>query len=186
MSVTPAAVIEKKRDGRELGRDELKAFIAGVVSGEVTHYQAAAFLMAVYFRGMNLRETVALTEAMVESGERYDLSGIPGPKVDKHSTGGVGDKVSLILAPLAAACGLKVPMMSGRGLGHSGGTLDKLESITGFDVRLTRQRFEEALRSVGVAMIGQSETIAPADRVLYALRDVTGTVEGVPLIVASI
>jgi len=183
---SPSQIIEKKRDGHELKRDEIRDFIQGVTSGEVADYQASAFLMAVYFKGMTITETIALTEAMVESGERYDLSGVSGPKVDKHSTGGVGDKVSLILAPLAAACGLKVPMMSGRGLGHSGGTLDKLESITGFDVRLDRARFEHVLKTVGCAMIGQSASIVPADRKLYALRDVTGTVECIPLITASI
>ncbi|MEK6705257.1 MAG: thymidine phosphorylase [Bdellovibrionota bacterium] len=182
----PVWVIEKKRDGKELTRAEIHEFIHGLSSGTVADYQATALLMAVYFRGMSFDETVWLTEAMLESGEKYDLSGIIGPKVDKHSTGGVGDKVSLILAPLAAACGLKVPMMSGRGLGHSGGTLDKLESISGFNVNLSRPRFEELVGQVGCAMIGQSEKVAPADRKLYALRDVTGTVECIPLITASI
>jgi len=182
----PVWTIEKKRDGRELTREEITNFVCGLLNGETAEYQATAFLMAVYFKGMSLQETVYLTEAMLNSGERYDLSHITGPKVDKHSTGGVGDKVSLILAPLAAACGLKVPMMSGRGLGHSGGTLDKLESIAGFDVHLSRQRFEEVLTELGCAMIGQSEKIAPVDKKLYALRDVTGTVECIPLIVASI
>ncbi len=184
--LTPSAIIERKRDGKELSHEEIQTFIRGITSGEVADYQATAFLMTVYFQGMSLDETVALTEAMLASGERYNLSMIHGPKVDKHSTGGVGDKVSLILAPLAAACGLKVPMMSGRGLGHSGGTLDKLESIPGFDVHLSRERFEQVLESLGCAMIGQSEKIAPADKKLYALRDVTGTVECIPLIVASI
>jgi len=184
--VTPALIIQKKRDGKELTRQEIHSFIKGISTGEVADYQATAFLMAVYFQGMSLDETVALTEAMLESGEKYDLSHIPGPKVDKHSTGGVGDKVSLILAPLAASCGLKVPMMSGRGLGHTGGTLDKLESISGFNVRLSRKEMESVLAEVGCVMIGQSETIVPADKKLYALRDVTGTVECIPLIVASI
>jgi len=183
---TPSWIIQKKRDGKELKKEEVHGFVRGIISGEVADYQASAFLMAVYFRGMTLDETVALTEAMLESGDRYDLSKIRGSKVDKHSTGGVGDKVSLILAPLAAACGLKVPMMSGRGLGHSGGTLDKLESIAGFNVNLSREKFEEILGKVGCAMTGQTEKIAPADRKLYALRDVTGTVECIPLIVASI
>ncbi|MGZ3689804.1 MAG: thymidine phosphorylase, partial [Bdellovibrionota bacterium] len=184
--LTPARIIQKKRDGEELEAAEIAGFVRGITSGEVADYQATAFLMAVFFKGMTLDETVALTRAMLESGERYDLSAIPGKKVDKHSTGGVGDKVSLILAPLAAACGLKVPMMSGRGLGHSGGTLDKLESIPGFDVKLSRERFEHVLKNIGCAMIGQSEKIAPADKKLYALRDVTATVECIPLIVASI
>jgi len=183
---SPAWTIQKKRDGEELSSAEIHAFIKGLATGDVADYQATAFLMAVFFRGMSLGETVALTEAMLASGERYDLSSISGPKIDKHSTGGVGDKVSLILAPLAAACGLKVPMMSGRGLGHSGGTLDKLESIQNFDVRLSRERFEEELKLIGCSMIGQSATIAPADKKLYALRDVTATVECIPLIVASI
>ncbi len=182
----PAWIIQKKRDGKELETAEIQAFIQGLTSGDVADYQATAFLMAVYFRGMTLRETVALTESMLASGERYDLSHIPGPKVDKHSTGGVGDKTSLIIAPLAAACGLKVPMMSGRGLGHSGGTLDKLEAIPGFRTNLSQMDFEATLSKVGCAMIGQSERMVPADKKLYALRDVTATVECVPLIVASI
>ena len=184
--ITPAVIIQRKRDGHELSREEIHGFIDGLTTGDVADYQATAFLMAVYFKGMTINETVALTEAMLGSGERYDLSHIKGPKVDKHSTGGVGDKVSLILAPLAAACGLKVPMMSGRGLGHSGGTLDKLESIRGFNVNLSHSKFEAVLTKVGCAMIGQSEKIAPADKKLYALRDVTGTVECIPLIVSSI
>lgn len=184
--ITPALIIQRKRDGKDLTREEIRDFIRGMADGSVADYQATAFLMAVYFQGMTLVETVALTEAMLESGDRYDLSSVAGPKIDKHSTGGVGDKVSLILSPLAAACGLKVPMMSGRGLGHSGGTLDKLESIRGFDVGLSKDRFLEVLKSTGCAMIGQSERIAPADKRLYSLRDVTGTVECIPLIVASI
>ena len=185
MQVSAVRIIQKKRDGKELTADEIKGFIQGLVSGDVADYQATAFLMAVFLRGMSAEETVALTESMLNSGERYKLTEINGPKVDKHSTGGVGDKVSLILAPLAASCGIKVPMMSGRGLGHTGGTLDKLESIRGFNVNLTREQYE-VLGTVGCAMIGQSEKIAPADKKLYALRDVTATVECIPLIVASI
>jgi pyrimidine-nucleoside phosphorylase len=185
-SLTPAWVIQRKRDGHPLSSDELHYFIRGLLNGDVADYQATAFLMAVFFRGMNPEETVGLTEIMLNSGERYNLSHIPGPKVDKHSTGGVGDKTSLILAPLAAACGLKVPMMSGRGLGHTGGTLDKLESIPGFSTSMDRAGFESVLSNVGCAMIGQTDRVAPADKKLYALRDVTGTVECIPLIVASI
>lgn len=184
--LTPSLLIQKKRDGEELERDDIRDFIRGITSGEVADYQATAFLMATYFNGMTLQETVALTEAMLESGERYALTRVKGPKVDKHSTGGVGDKVSLILAPLAAACGLKVPMMAGRGLGHTGGTLDKLESISGFDVHLSAARFEEILCQIGCAIIGQSDKIAPADKTLYSLRDVTATVDCIPLITASI
>src|SRR5262245_60223387 len=143
--ITPARIIEKKRDGGELSAQEIRDFIGGLKTGEVTDYQAAAWLMAVYLNGMSFKETVALTEGMLQSGERYQLKSIPETKVDKHSTGGVGDKVSIILAPLAAACGLKVPMMSGRGLGHSGGTLDKLESIPGFNVKLSKGEFESVL-----------------------------------------
>ena len=183
---TPSWIIEKKRDGEELSRDEIHQFIKGLRTGAVADYQATAFLMAVYFQGMSLDETVALTEAMLESGDRYQLGHIPGPKVDKHSTGGVGDKVSLILSPLAAACGLVVPMMAGRGLGFSGGTLDKLEAIPGFTVQLSRDQFESTLKKIGCTISGQTDKIAPADKKLYALRDVTGTVDCIPLIVASI
>ncbi|MDR3608921.1 MAG: thymidine phosphorylase [Oligoflexia bacterium] len=182
----PAQTIARKRDGEELTDAEISSFIMGLGTNAVADYQASAFLMAVYLNGMTLDETVSLTRAMLNSGIRHDLSSIPGVKVDKHSTGGVGDKVSIILAPLAAACGLKVPMMAGRGLGHSGGTIDKLESISGFLVKLTPDRFKQILSEVGCAIIGQSEQIAPADRKLYALRDVTATVESNPLIVASI
>ncbi len=182
----PAWLIQKKRDGKELTADEIRDFIRGITRGDVADYQATAFLMATYLRGMTANETVALTEAMLHSGEVYDLSNIPGIKVDKHSTGGVGDKVSIILAPLAAACGVTVPMMAGRGLGHSGGTIDKLEAIPGFQTELSRERFDQQLLSTGCAIIGQSGRIAPADKKLYALRDVTATIECIPLIVASI
>ncbi len=186
MKSSPSWIIQKKRDGKELEKQEILDLIQGLSDGRVADYQASAFLMATYFRGMTLNETVALTEAMLNSGERYDLTTVPGIKVDKHSTGGVGDKVSLILAPLAAACGLKVPMMSGRGLGHSGGTVDKLESIPGFNIQLTREQFTETLSRVGCAMTSQTSQICPADKKLYALRDVTATVECIPLITASI
>ncbi len=179
-------LIQRKRDGDELEPEELAALVAGYTSGEVPDYQMAAFCMAVFFRGMSDAETAAFTRAMLHSGDVLDLSDIPGPKVDKHSTGGVGDKVSLALAPLAAACGVKVPMISGRGLGHTGGTLDKLEAIPGFQVRLPVERFREILASVGACLIGQTERLAPADRKLYALRDVTATVESIPLIAGSI
>src|SRR5881296_3833527 len=179
-------IILSKRDGRTLARDEIRFFVDGVTAGTLPDYQASALLMAILLRGMTREETAWLTDAMVHSGVRVDLSDIPVAKVDKHSTGGVGDKTSLILAPIAAACGVVVPMMSGRGLGHTGGTLDKLESIPGFSVRLSLARFAELVNSLGVCLIGQTAEIAPADRKLYALRDATATVESIPLIASSI
>jgi pyrimidine-nucleoside phosphorylase len=165
---------------------DIAALVDGFTRGEVPEYQMAAFCMAVFFRGMDGAEMGALTEAMLRSGDVLDLSDVPGAKVDKHSTGGVGDKVSLALAPLAAACGVKVPMISGRGLGHTGGTLDKLEAIPGFRVDLPVDRFRALVREVGACLVGQTARLAPADRKLYALRDVTATVESIPLIAASI
>jgi pyrimidine-nucleoside phosphorylase len=169
----PQGVIRHKRDGRELSREEVAYFVRGVVTGEWADYQASALLMAVFLNGMTDAEQQALTEEMLRSGELLDFSELPRPKADKHSTGGVGDKTSLVLAPLAAACGVAVPMISGRGLGHTGGTLDKLEAIPGYRVRLDLPEFRRVLGEVGFAMMGQTSTIAPADRKIYALRDAT-------------
>jgi pyrimidine-nucleoside phosphorylase len=179
-------IIRKKRDGLPLSPEEIAAFVAGATSGSWPHYQVSALLMAIVLRGKNPAETAELTRAMIASGEKLDWSGLGGVAVDKHSTGGVGDKTSLILAPLAAACGVLVPMMSGRGLGHSGGTLDKLESIPGFRVGLGTDEMRRLMEKVGCVMISPTDRIAPADRALYHLRDVTGTVESIPLISASI
>jgi len=179
-------MIRSKRDGHAHSAAEIDDFIEHFASGAVADYQMSAWLMAVFARGMSDGETVALTNAMLHSGKVLRLPSVKAVKVDKHSTGGVGDKISLCLAPLVAACGVAVPMISGRGLGHTGGTLDKLEAIPGYRVQLTPRRFERIVREVGVSMIGQSAELAPADRRIYALRDVTATVECIPLIVASI
>ncbi len=179
-------LIRKKRDGHALEGAEIGWMVEGIASGAVTDYQWSALLMAIVWRGMSGEETAALTEAMMRSGSIVDLSATPGRKVDKHSTGGVGDKTSLIVAPVAAAAGVLVPMVSGRGLGHTGGTLDKLESIPGFRVDVDLERYKAILDECGLVLIGQTAEIAPADKVLYALRDATGTVESIPLISASI
>jgi pyrimidine-nucleoside phosphorylase len=185
-------IIRKKRDGETLSSKEIQSFVDAatkLASGNKSdweEYQLSALLMAIWLKDMNADETALLTQFMTDSGKRFDWSDLPGPKVDKHSTGGVGDKTSLILAPLAAACGCIVPMMSGRGLGHTGGTLDKLEAIPGFRVRLSEKELRDSLTKVGVGLIGQTEEVAPADKTLYSLRDVTGTVESIPLITASI
>ena len=182
----PQEIIERKRDGRALTDVEINSFIAGVTTGGWADYQISALIMAMFLQGLDKAETRLITRAMLESGTVMDLSDIDAPKADKHSTGGVGDKTSLIIAPLAAACGLAVPMISGRGLGHTGGTLDKLEAIKGFNVRLSFAEFKKVLKKCGYAMAGQTRQIAPADRKLYALRDATATVPYIPLIVASI
>jgi pyrimidine-nucleoside phosphorylase len=184
--MTAEQIIIKKRDGFELTEHEIQFVINGLLQGEVTNYQVSALLMAIYFKGMTFEEIYNMTKIMVESGERVDLSHLDKFPVDKHSTGGVGDKVSLVLAPLMASAGLTIPMMSGRGLGHSGGTLDKLEAIPGFSIHFPSSKYVSLLERIGVAMIGQDENIAPADRLLYALRDSTGTVPSIPLVVCSI
>jgi len=182
----PQEIIERKRDGHALSDDEIASFIDGVTSGAWADYQTSALLMAIFLNGLTKRETHSITRAMLESGAVMDLSDIDAPKADKHSTGGVGDKTSLLIAPLAAACGIAVPMVSGRALGHTGGTLDKLESIPGFNVRLSSTEFKRVLKKCGLALAGQTSQIAPADRKIYALRDATATVPYIPLIVASI
>ncbi len=182
----PQDIIRKKRDREQLLPAEIKFFIDGVTDGQIADYQISALLMAIYLNGMNEAEQQSLTESMLQSGSILDFSRIAKPKADKHSTGGVGDKTSLIIAPLVAACGVCVPMISGRGLGHTGGTLDKLESIPGYRVGLSAREFQNVLEQVGYAMAGQTAELAPADKKMYALRDATATVEAIPLIVASI
>ena len=184
--MNPTEIIRKKRSGGKLSRPEIEFLVNGYLNGSVSDYQMSAFLMAVYFQKMDFDETTILTDIMLHSGIVIDLSMIPGIKVDKHSTGGVGDKVSLILAPIVAACGVPVPMISGRGLGHTGGTLDKLESIPGFRTNLSLDEYKNVIAEIGLVMIGQTDEIAPADKKMYALRDVTGTVESIPLISGSI
>ena len=184
--MTPYELISRKQNGIELSVEEIEFMISGFAKGTLPDYQMAAFLMAVYFKGMTDAETNSLVKSMLESGETIDTSSIPGIKVDKHSTGGVGDKVSLVLAPLVASAGLSIPMISGRGLGHSGGTLDKLESIPGFNVNLHVEQFLAQVADIGLSIISQSEALVPADRKMYALRDVTATVRSIPLLCVSI
>lgn len=179
-------IIEKKKEGLALEKEEIDFWIKEYVAQRVPDYQVSALLMAIYFQGMNAQETANLCEAMLYSGDRIDLSKIAGRKADKHSTGGVGDKTSLSLAPMVAACGLKVAKMSGRGLGHTGGTLDKVESIDGFSITLSEEAFIQQVNTIGLALIGQTQSLVPADKMLYALRDVTGTVNSIPLIASSI
>ncbi|MBK9324616.1 MAG: thymidine phosphorylase [Bdellovibrionaceae bacterium] len=186
MAFLPAEVIKSKRNGKELSPEEIETFIAGYSQGHIPDYQMSALLMAIFFKGMSPTETLSLTRAMLHSGEVIDFSFVPGFKVDKHSTGGVGDKTSLILGPIVAAAGVPVPMISGRGLGHTGGTLDKLESIPGFNTQLDLKTFKDFIAKNKICFIGQTKEICPADKKIYALRDVTATVESLPLICASI
>src|SRR3989442_1781060 len=184
--ITARDVIQKTRDRQKLTSSEISSFLRGYMSSQITDYHVAAWLMAVYLNGMSTDETLALTREMRDSGKVLDLSAIPGKKIDKHSTGGVGDKTSMMLAPIAAACGVTVPMITGRALGHTGGTLEKLESIPGFNPKPSPGKVIEILKSTGAAIMGQTDDLAPADRRIYALRDVTATVESIPLITASI
>ncbi len=184
--MNPVKLIRKKREGEILTPEEIRFMVDGFTKSKIPDYQFSAFLMTVYFRGMTAKETSVLTDSMLHSGKVINLKSIKGFKVDKHSTGGVGDTTSLILAPIAAAAGVKVPMISGRGLGHTGGTLDKLESIPGFRIDLSLNEYKSVLKKVGTVLIGQTKDIAPADKVIYSLRDVTATIESVPLITASI
>ena len=188
MSLLPQEIIRHKRDGRTLSDEEIYLMVAGLTSGEIGDAQIAAFAMAIFFQGMNMEERITLTQAMTRSGQVMNWSdqNLPGPVVDKHSTGGVGDKVSLMLAPIVAACGGFVPMISGRGLGHTGGTLDKLDSIPGYNSTPDKQQFQRVVKDVGCAIIGQTDDLAPADGRLYSIRDITATVESIPLITASI
>lgn len=186
MAFLPSEIIKTKRNGGTLKPDEINEFILGYARGSIPDYQMSALLMAIFFRGMTAEETLSLTKAMLHSGEIVDLSSVPGLKIDKHSTGGVGDKTSLILGPIVAAAGVPVPMISGRGLGHTGGTLDKLEAIPGFNTQKSLQDFVDLVRKHKICFIGQTKEICPADKKIYALRDVTATVESLPLICASI
>ena len=186
MAIGMYEIISKKRDGLELDREEISFVVSGLVGGEIPDYQVAAWLMAVYIRGLSERELADLTEIMLASGDRISLDDVPGKKIDKHSTGGVGDKISFIVAPVVAACGIRVPMLSGRGLGHTGGTLDKLEAIPGMNVFLVPRQFRQVLAETGMVICGQTDNIVPADKKIYALRDATATVGCIPLIASSI
>ena len=179
-------IIKKKRDGSELSEEEIRFFVSGYTCGDIPDYQASALCMAIYFRGMTVKETLALTLAVRDSGDVLNFPSIKGLRVDKHSTGGVGDKTSLVISPIVASLGVTVAKMSGRGLGHTGGTIDKLESFAGFKTDISTSEFEKIVNSTGIAIVGQSGSLAPADKKLYALRDVTATVDSMPLIASSI